>query len=132
MVGLGHLVDFQASSKSDLHIGPRSQSVAPRLVVAITPLAIFAAWARLAEEAEETAAYFCDRRRGSGYRRPARYEAALRLVAQHGNKLGAVVGLPAQRLVRDNDRRSRQCGRRDTIENILRNADAVERVLGIV
>jgi len=41
-------------------------------------------------------------------RRPARYEAALGLIAQHRDKLGAIVGLGAQRLVRDNDRGSRQ------------------------
>ncbi len=43
-----------------------------------------------------------DRRRGL-----TRLEAALGLVAQHRNKLGAIVGLAAQRLVRDDDRGSR-------------------------
>jgi hypothetical protein len=56
----------------------------------------------------------------------------LRLIAQHGHELGAIVGLAAQRLVRDDDRGSRQCGRRDAIEHILRDGDAVERVLGVV
>src|SRR5450631_1680418 len=65
-------------------------------------------------------------------RRPARYEAALGLIAQHRDELGAIVGLAAQRLVRDNDRGSRQCGRCDAIEHILRDGDAVERVLGVV
>src|SRR5665647_805410 len=41
-------------------------------------------------------------------RRLARYEATLGLIAQHRDKLGAIVGLGAQRLVRDNDRGSRQ------------------------
>src|SRR3954452_11271139 len=56
--------------------------------------------------------------------RLARDEAALRLVAQHRDELGAIVGLFAQRLVRDDDRGSRHRGRRDAIENILRNGDA--------
>ena len=43
---------------------------------------------------------------GERNRRPSRYEAALRLVAEHRNKLGAIVGLAAQRLVRDDDRGS--------------------------
>src|SRR5262249_55630283 len=42
-----------------------------------------------------------------------RYEAALGLVAQHRDKLGAIVGLGAQRLVRDDDRGSRQRSRPD-------------------
>src|SRR5437879_538737 len=65
-------------------------------------------------------------------RRLARDEAALRLVAQHRDELGAIVGLGAQRFVRDDDRGARQCSRRDAIEHILRDGDAVERVLGIV
>src|SRR2546421_8132583 len=65
-------------------------------------------------------------------RRLARDEAALGLVAQHRDELGAVIGLGAQRLVRDDDRGSRHRGRRDAIEHILRDGDAVERVLGIV
>src|SRR5690349_16400083 len=40
-------------------------------------------------------------------------EAALGLVAQHHDKLGAIVGLLAQRLVGDDDRGSRQHGWRD-------------------
>src|SRR5262245_11592645 len=39
--------------------------------------------------------------------RPARYKPALRLVAQYGDKFGAIIGLAAQRLVRDDDRGSR-------------------------
>jgi hypothetical protein len=39
--------------------------------------------------------------------RPARYKPALRLVAQHRDKFGAIVGLAAQRFVRDDDRGSR-------------------------
>ena len=53
-------------------------------------------------------------------RRLARYEATLGLIAQHCDKLGAIVGLGAQRLVRDDDRGSRQCGRPDAIVHILR------------
>ena len=69
---------------------------------------------------------------GDIIRRQARHEAALRLVVQHRDELGAIVGLAAQRLVRDDDRGSRHCGRRNTIEYILRDGDAVERVLGVV
>src|SRR6516225_2820397 len=47
--------------------------------------------------------------------RPAHQEAALGLVVEHRDELGAVVGLAAQRLVRDDDRGSRQCSRRDAI-----------------
>src|SRR5262249_28974833 len=65
-------------------------------------------------------------------RRLARDEAALGLVVQHRDKLGAIVGLGAQRLVRDDDRGSRQGGRRDATEDILRDGDAIQRILGIV
>src|SRR5580704_5442136 len=51
-------------------------------------------------------------------RRPARYKAALGLVVQHRDELGAIVGLAAQRLVLYDDRGSRQCSRRDAIEHI--------------
>src|SRR4029078_1449632 len=51
-------------------------------------------------------------------RRPARHEAALRLVAQHRDELGAIVGLAAQRLVRNDDRRSRQWCRRDASQHL--------------
>src|SRR6266481_10124819 len=44
--------------------------------------------------------------------RLARHKAALGLVVQHRDELGAIVGLAAQRLVRDDDRGSRQCGPR--------------------
>src|SRR4029077_4748184 len=43
--------------------------------------------------------------RNEGFgRRLARYEATLGLIAQHRDKLGAIVCLGAQRLVRDDDR----------------------------
>ena len=64
--------------------------------------------------------------------RLARDEAALRLLAEHGDELGAIIGFLAERLVGDDDRGARQGGRRDTIEHILRNGDAVERVFGVV
>ena len=67
-----------------------------------------------------------------GRRHLARDEAALRLVVQRNDELRAIVGLAVQRLVRNDDRRSRQCGRRDAVEHLLRDGDAVERVLGIV
>src|SRR4029453_9434076 len=44
--------------------------------------------------------------------RPARYKPALRLVAQHRDKFGAIVGLAAQRLRRDKNSGSRESGRR--------------------
>src|SRR5689334_5866461 len=59
-------------------------------------------------------------------------EAALRLVVQHRDELGAIVGLLAQRLVRDDDRGARLRGRSDAIEHVLRDGDAVERVPGVV
>src|SRR5256885_1122611 len=57
--------------------------------------------------------------------RLARDEPALRLVAQHRDEFGAIVGLAAQRLVRDDDRGSRQRARRNAIEHVLRDGDAV-------
>jgi hypothetical protein len=74
----------------------------------------------LEKEAEAVVA-----RNGNIDRRPAHQEAALGLVVEHRDELGAVVGLAAQRLVRDDDRGSRQCGRCDAIEHILRDGDAV-------
>ena len=64
--------------------------------------------------------------------RLARYKAALRLVAQHRDKFGAIVGLPTQRLVRNDDRGARLGGLRDSIEHVLRDGDAVERILGFI
>jgi hypothetical protein len=61
---------------------------------------------------------------------PTHRQAALRLVMQHHDELCAIVTLPVQRLVGDDERGSRQYGRRDAIEYILRNGDAVERLLG--
>src|ERR1700704_6152870 len=70
--------------------------------------------ARLEEEAEEIIAVAArDLDNGRGL---ARDEAALRLVAQHRDEFGAIVGLAAQRLVGDDDRGSRRCGRRDARE----------------
>src|SRR5258707_8058632 len=86
----------------------------------------------LKKEAEAFAAPGAAFRNVTIDRRPARHEAALGLVVQRRDELGAIVGLAAQRLVRDNDRGSRQCSRRDAIEHILRDGDAVERVLGVV
>src|SRR6476646_1177225 len=57
----------------------------------------------------------------------ARYESTLGLIAQHRDELGAVVGLGAQRFVRNDDRGSRRCCRCDAIENLLRDGGAVER-----
>src|SRR5262245_12136631 len=80
---------------------------------------------------KEPEAVVIARNEGLG-RRLAGYEATLGLIAQHRDKLGAIVGLGAQRLVRDDDRGSRQCGRRDAIEYILRDGDAVKRIFGVV
>ena len=62
----------------------------------------------------------------------AHCEAALRVVVQHHDELRSIVGLAVKRLVRDDNRGSRQSGRRDAVEHILRNGDTVQRVLGIV
>src|SRR6185295_10609751 len=64
--------------------------------------------------------------------RLARYKPALRLVAEHRDKLSAIVGLFTQRLIRDDDRGPRQYGRPNAIDNILRDGDAVERAFGVV
>ena len=47
-------------------------------------------------------------------------EAALGVVAQDRDELCAIVGLGAQALVRDDDRRPRQCGRRDAVEHFCK------------
>src|SRR5215468_12177552 len=86
----------------------------------------------LEKEAEAVVAPVVAARNWEIDRRPAHQEAALGLVVEHRDELGAIVGLAAQRLVRDDDRGSRQCSRRDAIEHILRDGDAVERVLGVV
>jgi len=86
----------------------------------------------LEKEAEAVVAPVVASRNADTDRRPAHQEAALGLVVEHRDELGVIVGLAAQRLVRDDDRGSRQCSRRDAIEHILRDGDAVERVLGVV
>jgi hypothetical protein len=65
-------------------------------------------------------------------RGPAHCEAALWLVMQCHHKLRAIVSLAVQRLVRDDERGSRQCGGRDAIEHIFWNADTVERGLRLL
>src|SRR5262245_63988721 len=64
--------------------------------------------------------------------RLARYKPALRLVAQHRDKFGAIVGLLTQRLVRNDDRGAWQGGRPNAVDYILRDGDAVERILGFI
>src|SRR6476469_1353164 len=86
----------------------------------------------LEKEAEAFAAPGAAVRNLDSRRRPARNEAALGMVAQHRDELGAIIGLAAQWLVRDDDRGPWQCGRHDAIEHILRDGDAVERAPGVV
>src|SRR5262245_61075931 len=62
----------------------------------------------------------------------AHREATLWLVVQRHDKLRALVSFTVQRLVRDDERGSRECGRRDAIERVLRDADAAERSPGVV
>src|SRR4051794_7683390 len=59
-------------------------------------------------------------------------EATLGVVAEDRDELCAIIGFGAQGLVRDDDRRPRQCGRRDAIEHFARDRDAVKRAIGIV
>src|SRR5215813_40157 len=54
-------------------------------------------------------------------------DASLRLTAHEHYKLCALAGLRAQRLVRDDQRRSRRCHSSDTIQCVLWNGDPVER-----
>ena len=60
----------------------------------------------LEKEAEAVVAPVVAARNGDIDRRPAHQEAALGLVVEHRDELGAIVGLAAQRLVRDDDRGS--------------------------
>src|SRR3984885_5330736 len=71
--------------------------------------------------AEEAAAVVKDFRtclRARAHRQPA-----LRLVVEQYDELGAVVCLAVRRLVRNDDRRPRQRGRRHQIEHLLRKLD---------
>src|SRR6516162_8029605 len=72
----------------------------------------------LKKKAEAVVAPVVASRNADTDRRPAHQEAALGLVVEHRDELGVIVGLAAQRLVRDDDRGSRQCSRRDAIEHI--------------
>src|SRR6476646_2240405 len=63
---------------------------------------------------------------------PAHRKTALRLIVQYHDELRAIVSLAVQGLVRNDERGSRQCGRRDAVEHILRDGDAVERGPGVV
>src|SRR5262249_59537105 len=102
------------------------------LIVVLAALALIVVRAAApGAEAETVVVAIAARDAGVG-RGPAHCEAALWLVVQRQDKLRAIVRLAVQRFVRDDDRGSRQCGRRDAIEHILRDADAVERGLGIV
>src|SRR3954468_16559840 len=56
----------------------------------------------------------------------AHRQAALWLVVQRHDEFCVGIRLSVKRLVRNDERRSRQCVRRDTIEHILRHGDAVE------
>src|ERR1700730_16929195 len=100
-----------------------------RLIVLASARTRIARWGvpiALEKEAEAVVAPVVAARNGHISRRPARHKAALGLVVQHRDELGAIVGLAAQGLVRDDDRGSRHYGRRDAIEHILRDGDAVE------
>src|SRR5262245_11648617 len=91
-----------------------------RIIVLVTPIVAaptVATAPAVLEEAATAAAEVVARIDVVG--RLARDEPALRLIAQHCNEFGAIVGLAAQRLVRDDDRGARQRGRRDTIEHLL-------------
>src|SRR6516165_187408 len=80
-----------------------------RLIVvagALTPIGRLGVPVALEKEAEAVVAPIVATRDDC---RPAHQEAALGLVVEHRDELGAIVGLAAQRLVRDDDRGSRQC-----------------------
>jgi hypothetical protein len=82
-----------------------------RLIVlsgARTPISRLGVPIALEKETEAVVAPVVATRNGDIVRRPAHQEAALGLVVEHRDELGAIVGLAAQRLVRDDDRGSRQ------------------------
>src|SRR6185437_1956194 len=109
--------------KRSVRVLPPPALLPRTIVLAVWPAAIASLGAPIALKKEPEAVVVPDavgRNEGIG-RRLARYEATLGLIAQHHDKLGAIVGLGAQRLVRDDDRGSRQCGRPDAIEQILRD-----------
>jgi hypothetical protein len=75
------------------------------IVLAVPPTGIASLGTPIALKKEPEAVVVPDvvaRNEGVG-RGLARYEATLRLIAQHRDKLGAIVGLGAQRLLRDDD-----------------------------
>jgi len=59
-------------------------------------------------------------------------EATLGVAAEDCDELCAIVGLGAQGLVRDDDRRPRQCVRRAAVEHFPRDRDAVKRAAGVI
>src|SRR2546430_16512700 len=69
----------------------------------------------LGKEAEAVVTPVVAARNGDIDRRSARHETALGLVVQHGDELGAIVGLAAQRLVRDDGRGWRRWVWRDSV-----------------
>src|SRR5262249_57307043 len=79
----------------------RGAPIALEVPAALGRIARLGAPAALEKEAEAVVALCVGRKIGS---RLARDEAALRLVAQHRDELGAVVGFAAQGLVRDDNR----------------------------
>src|SRR5260221_6133533 len=81
----------------------------------------------LEKEAEAVVAPVVAARNGDIDRRPAHHEAALGLVVQHRDELGAIGGLTAQRLARANVLGSLQCHLRDTVWHILGRGDVDER-----
>src|SRR3984957_5647391 len=113
--------------------GAASSPLPPIIVLAAAvlarrdPLGVRIAPVKGAEEVVQAAARDADIVRALAHR-----EAALWLIVQHHDELRAIVSLAVQRLVRDDERGSRQCGRRDAIKHVLRDADAVERALGVV
>src|SRR5262249_20319004 len=104
-------------------------ALSPRIVVLVAlPLIVVLAAAPAGKSSVVPAVSARDADIGRG---PAHREAALWLVVQRHDKLRAIVRLAVQWLVRDDERGSRQCGRRDLIEHIGRMAEAVERGLGV-
>src|SRR5262249_56558160 len=82
----------------------------------------------LEKKAEAVVAPVVASRNADTDRRPAHQEAALGLVVKHRDELGVIVGLAAQRLVRDDRRGSPRCSRRHAIERLLPGGGAGGRV----
>src|SRR5262245_9568119 len=125
------MTNERSSSAETVLARPSTCRASPPALLPLILILVVRRAGAAAPGAEETAVLL-GIARDANLRALAHREAALRLVVQRHDELRAIVGLAVRRLVRDDNRGSRHCGRRNAIEHLLRDADAAERGLGIV